>query len=173
MLLYLLRSFLDFKSLEFLGPLPFGERLFLLGGIVLGVRFLGMKEFPVYERRVQFHETDMAGIMHFSRILTWVEEAEQDVMHGIGVPAVDAKGGFPKVHVTVDYRSPLRYREVGHVRMRLLELGERSLTWGFEIWVGERLCVEGKVVTVLVSEIGRSAVIPVHWREKLGVFLVE
>ena len=30
----------------------------------------------LYERRVAFADTDMAGVAHFTAILRWVEEAE-------------------------------------------------------------------------------------------------
>lgn len=130
-----------------------------------------MSEFPVYERRVQFHETDMAGVVHFSRILTYVEEAEHDALNGIGVSVMDGRGGFPKVRVEVNYRSPLKFGECFGVGMRLVEVGGRSLTWGFVIRAEERLVAEGRVVTVLVSDGGASERIPDGWREKLDGYV--
>ena len=36
-------------------------------------------------RRVEFHETDMAGIVHFSNYFRWMESAEVDFLHARGL----------------------------------------------------------------------------------------
>ena len=132
-----------------------------------------MREFPIYSRRVQFHETDMAGVVHFSRILTYVEEAEHELMQGMGVPAMNVDGGFPKVRVAVEYSAPLRNGDEFEVKMKLVNIGETSLTWGFGIFVSEGLCVKGKLKTVLIDKSGKSKSIPSGWREVFGGYLTE
>lgn len=126
-----------------------------------------MKELPVYRRVVQFADTDMAGIVHFSRILCFVEEAEQAAMDTMQVPAMGAEGGFPKVHIDCDYRSPLRYRDEVEVQMMLEQVGERSLQWRFNLSVSGQLCAEGGLVTVFVNHQGRSAKVADEWRQRL------
>ncbi|GAA5495275.1 1,4-dihydroxy-2-naphthoyl-CoA hydrolase [Rubritalea halochordaticola] len=132
-----------------------------------------MKEFPVYERRVQFCDTDMARIVHFSKVLCMVEEAEHALLHDIGVPAVDRDGGFPKVHVEIDYRSPLRYRDIAAIHFRLLEVGSKSLSYGFRVYVGERLAAEGRITTVLIDMEGKSRVISDEWRQTLSEYVAD
>ena len=43
-----------------------------------------MSEF-VYKRRVQFAETDLAGIVHFSTIFRYMEEAEHALWRAAGL----------------------------------------------------------------------------------------
>lgn len=129
---------------------------------------MGVKEFPIYKRRVQFVDTDLAGIVHFSKILCYVEEAEHFVMQGVSVPATDASGGFPKVHVDCDYRSPLRYCDEVEIQMNLEKMGEKSLTWKFTLSVAGHCSAEGTLVTVYVSKLGKSEMLPTAYRDALS-----
>ena len=131
------------------------------------VSSIHVKEFPKYTRRVQFADTDLAGIVHFSKILCYVEEAEHYVMQELSVPAADKSGGFPKVHVDCDYRSPLRFGENAEIQMQLDKVGERSLTWKFTVRVAELISAEGSLVTVYVNKLGKSEVIPAPYRASL------
>ena len=129
---------------------------------------IGVKEFPIYKRRVQFVDTDLAGIVHFSKILCYVEEAEHFVMQGESVPAVDVSGGFPKVHVDCDYLSPLRFGDDAEIQMCLERVGGKSLTWKFIVRVADLISAEGRLVTVYVSSLGESEAIPQVYRVSLS-----
>lgn len=110
-----------------------------------------MRKFPAYLRKVQFVDTDMAGIVHFSTILRYVEEAEHFAMANAGVPPIDRKSGFPKVHMSCDYRSSLKFGDEAQIELTLQELGNRALTWSFAVCVGKRLAAEGTMVTAYVE----------------------
>lgn len=115
----------------------------------------------------------MARIVHFSKVLCIVEEAEHALLHDLGVPPVDKEGGFPKVHVEIDYRSPLHYRDLCLIEFKLLEIGSKSLTYSFKVRVGERLAAEGKITTVLIGLDGKSRVIPDEWRQTLSEYVAD
>ena len=138
--------------------------IFLSFNLAVCVSSIRVKEFPIYTRRVQFADTDLAGIVHFSKILCYVEEAEHFVMREVSVPAADASGGFPKVHVDCDYRSPLHFGDDAEIQMQLEKVGERSLTWKFTVRVAEQISAEGALVTVYVSKLGKSETIPSTYR---------
>jgi len=127
-----------------------------------------VKEFPIYKRRVQFVDTDLAGIVHFSKILCYVEEAEHFVMQQLSVKPVDASGGFPKVHVDCDYRSPLRFGDDVEIQMNLEKIGEKSLTWRFTLRVAGLYSAEGSLVTVYVSKLGEAETLPTAYRDALS-----
>ena len=52
-----------------------------------------------YRRRVQFSETDLAGIAHFSAFFRFMEEAEHALWRaaGLSIGAADITGGWPRV----------------------------------------------------------------------------
>lgn len=72
------------------------------------------------QRRIQFAETDMAGITHFSNYFRYMEETEHAFLRsrGLSVAFDDDKGklGFPKLHAECDYKRPTRYEEVMDAR---------------------------------------------------------
>ena len=60
-------------------------------------------------RRVEFHDTDMAGIVHFSNFFRYMEFAEVEFLRskGLSVAWVELNGeriGFPRVSAACDYR---------------------------------------------------------------------
>ena len=69
-------------------------------------------------RRVQFAETDLAGIVHFSNFYRYMEEAEHAFYRSLGFSVHDmprdapgSKVGWPRVHASADFRNPLRFEE--------------------------------------------------------------
>lgn len=64
------------------------------------------------ERKVQYYETDMMGIVHHSNYIKWMEEIRTAHLESIGLPYQDfeAKGIMsPVVNISVDYKAPCTY----------------------------------------------------------------
>lgn len=120
-----------------------------------------------YKRSVSFSDTDMAGVVHFTTILRYVEDAEHAALRQMDVPAISKDGGFPKVHVECDYRSPVRFGDEVCVQLELDKISTRSLSWSFVLSVKEKIAARGKIVTAMVSNKGESIEIPKEWRDKL------
>ncbi|MFC1757760.1 acyl-CoA thioesterase [Planctomycetota bacterium] len=61
-------------------------------------------------RRVEFCDTDMAGIAHFSNFFRYMEQAEHEFLRQVGKNVVlhDDRGtlGFPKLEAHCEYRHP-------------------------------------------------------------------
>ena len=68
------------------------------------------------EKRIEFSETDMAGIVHFSNFFRMMELAEHAFIRSLGfsvhMQVEQGEIGWPRVKVTCDYRKPLRFEEV-------------------------------------------------------------
>ena len=97
-----------------------------------------MSEVFEYARRVAFAETDMAGIVHFTSVLRWVEEAEAAWRRSKGeyLCRRDPDGtltGWPKVGVTADYFSPARFEDEVVVALSVDADGRTSRRWKFDI----------------------------------------
>lgn len=82
-------------------------------------------------RRVQFYETDAAGIVHFSCYLRYMEEAEHALWRaaGLSIAAPGSSYGWPRVAVTCDYRHPLRFEDECDVRIRIVAMSDKSLRY--------------------------------------------
>jgi len=66
------------------------------------IRVVPISEFH-YRRRVQFADTDLAGVVHFSWIARYMEEAEHALWReaGLSIVSPDAPLGFPRVAMAV------------------------------------------------------------------------
>lgn len=97
------------------------------------------------QARVAFHETDAAGIVHFSNFFRYAEEAETHALSTCGIGA----GGYlwPRVHAEADYLRPLRFWEPYTVSAGLETIGNTSLHWRFEICGPAGLCSEIRYIS--------------------------
>ncbi len=106
------------------------------------------------ERRVEFSDTDMAGIVHFSRLIVFMENAEHAFIEALGVGAsvtMEYEGkeiGWPRVSVQCDFVSPARFHDTVRILCVVLHKGRTSMTYGFEFSVGERLVGRGRMSSV-------------------------
>ncbi len=114
-------------------------------------------EFKV-TRRVEFSETDMAGIVHFSNFFRYMEIAEHGFYRALGYSVVmhqfDPPLGFPRVHAECDYRKPLRFEDLLEVHLLVKEKKPRVLTYLFKFRIVNTEPVEiarGSLTVVCVS----------------------
>lgn len=87
-----------------------------------------------WSRRVDFADTDTAGVVHFSAYFRYMEEAEHAFYRSLGGEAY-TRGeqetiGMPRVSARCDYRRPLRYGDTVSVRLTVREKTARSI--GYE-----------------------------------------
>jgi len=91
-----------------------------------------------FTRRVEFSETDMAGIMHFANFFRFMEAAETAFMRSLGLSVVLQKSGLnlclPRVHAECDYAAPLQFEDEVMVRLLVEKKGTRSLTYQFRFY---------------------------------------
>ena len=109
-----------------------------------------MPEGFIYTRRVQFSETDLAGIAHFSAYFRFMEEAEHALWRaaGLSIGAAEQTGGWPRVAAAFDYKSPLRFEEEFDVVVRIAGVTRRSLKYAFTVMRGDTLVGTGTMTAV-------------------------
>ena len=119
-------------------------------------------EKPTYRQlsEVAFSDTDASGWAHFSKILCYVENAEHAFLASVGIPVFSNNGGWPRVKITCDYRSPLRFQDSFEVVLHLNRIGTTSLNWQFKIFKPDTtLVAEGEMVSVKVDSNGNPTAI--------------
>jgi 4-hydroxybenzoyl-CoA thioesterase/acyl-CoA thioester hydrolase len=93
-----------------------------------------MYEFKT-QRRIEFADTDMGGITHFSRYFVFMETAEHQFLEAVGSSValeVDGKQvGWPRVAASCEYKRPARFGEVIDIDVRVSRKGEKSMTYEF------------------------------------------
>ena len=87
-------------------------------------------------RLVEFSDTDMAGIMHFSAFFRYMEAAEHELLRNLGFSVYCEIDGvpisFPRVAASCDYHSPARCEEVLDIDVTVKRVGTKSVTYGFQ-----------------------------------------
>jgi acyl-CoA thioester hydrolase len=90
----------------------------------------------VTRKRVEFGDTDMAGIVHFSNFFRYMEVAETDFLHSKGMSVswyVDGvKHGFPRVSASCDYKRPAKFEDVLDIEVSIEEIGRKSVKYRFD-----------------------------------------
>jgi YbgC/YbaW family acyl-CoA thioester hydrolase len=108
-----------------------------------------------FTRRVEFGDTDMAGIMHFSNFFRFMEAAETDFLRNRGLSVSWSEGGvkygFPRVGVKCDFKSPAKFEDLIDIDVTLESIGTKSLTYRFDFRRGETLLAVGAMTSVFVA----------------------
>jgi acyl-CoA thioester hydrolase len=109
-----------------------------------------------YRRRVQFAETDLAGIVHFSAYFRFMEEAEHALWRAAGLRIAWAgeETGWPRVAAAFDYKSPLRFEDEFDVAVTVAAVTRVTIQYGFTITRAETLIGTGTVTVASVDKRG-------------------
>ncbi len=124
------------------------------------------------ERRVEFCETDAAGIAHFSSLIIYMEQAEHALLRFLGLSVASSNSGesWPRVRVECDFISPAMFEEMISLQSTIALLGTKSVTYQHRLSIGSRPVATGKITSVCCSRLDgsmTSIIIPPHIRERL------
>lgn len=118
-----------------------------------------------YQRRVEFRDTDAAGIVHFSVFFNYMEEAECALLRDLGMDVVmtDAEGSFsfPRVSVHCDYEAPLRFGDIAMIEVSIIRLGKSSVTYRFDFSLDGEALAKGEVTAVCCRLNGKPTPMPI------------
>jgi YbgC/YbaW family acyl-CoA thioester hydrolase len=116
--------------------------------------------------RVAWVDTDAGGRIHFTAAFRWAELAETALRRELGL--MEGWGSYPRRRVEAEFYKVLLFEDEIEVRIRVENVGRTSLTWAWEIFRGDDLCVEGRTVAVHVDDAGEPAPLTDHERSVLS-----
>jgi len=111
-------------------------------------------------RRVEFRDTDAAGIAHFSAFFFWMESAEHELLRELAIPVVDGQGvsgsgsdhggraSWPRVSAGCDYKAAVRFGDEIDILVTVAEIGRSSVTYAFRFEHAGAWVAQGRVVAV-------------------------
>ena len=109
----------------------------------------------LYHRRVQFAETDLAGIVHFSCYLRYMEEAEHALWRAAGLSIVGNDLHWPRVTAYAEYKRPLRFEDEIEIEVRA-GFGRSRIEYRFEILRDTAIVAVGALTTVCARSEGNG-----------------
>ncbi|WP_227353959.1 acyl-CoA thioesterase [Haladaptatus salinisoli] len=116
---------------------------------------------------VRYRDLDTMGHVNNAVYATFLEEARFDYFRDVvGVPRDDIEGVV--AHLEIDYRRPITSTDDVTVALRVLDLGESSVTMECEIRAGDDTAATAEVVQVAVDrDAGEPSPIPPEWRDRI------
>lgn len=124
------------------------------------------KHIFLYRRRVEFADTDVAGIMHFANFFRFMEVTEHAFLRSLGLSVFpgndDVKNGapdvgWPRIHVSADYKLPLQFEEEVEIELLIKEIGKQKIEYLFRFWkdpdsaAGRVIAATGRFVVICVK----------------------
>jgi YbgC/YbaW family acyl-CoA thioester hydrolase len=127
------------------------------------------------KRQVQFAETDMAGVLHFSNYLKLMEEVEHAFWRSIGLSVVitqpDGHMSWPRVAVNCDFLAPARFEDEIDLTLNVGSLSSKSITFHITFKRGDDLLAKGQMTAVcckMYADRFESITIPDDIRRRLA-----
>jgi 4-hydroxybenzoyl-CoA thioesterase/acyl-CoA thioester hydrolase len=128
------------------------------------------------KRRIEFADTDAAGMAHFSVFFIFMEQAEHELLRHLGLSVMleDEKGpvSFPRVASRCDYQRAVKFEDVLDIEVTVVRLGKKSVTYEFHFSHDGRPVASGQTTTVCCRLRGdrepESIAIPAFVSEKLA-----
>ncbi len=112
-------------------------------------------------RLVEFSETDMAGLVHYSNFFRYMETAEHGFYRALGFSVAARKPpiGWPRVHASCDYFKPLRFEDRVEIHLLVREIKTKTITYDIRF---------RKLNAVPVEEVARGRLIVVCVNHRPG-----
>jgi 4-hydroxybenzoyl-CoA thioesterase len=125
--------------------------------------------------KVHFGDIDQAGIVYYPRFLHKFHVALEDFFSdelGIDYPTLVLRHriGLPTVHLETDFKKSLRYGDAFEVEIRVVSMGNSSITFGYTVYLEDQqeVATTGQNITVCLDMITfQKRAIPNWLREKL------
>ena len=132
-------------------------------------------------RRVEFRDTDTAGIVHFSNFFAYMEQTEHEFLRSIGQPLISEVDGkrcsWPRVAANCNYRSAILFEQMIDIELSITKLGTKSITYSFQITHAATEVADGSITAVYCEiEHGKrpkSIEIPVEFVAAVKPYLAE
>ena len=122
----------------------------------------------VLRRRIEWMDTDAAGIYHWTTVFRLAEAAEAALHTALGI-ADFTFGATPRVAVQASFARPLRFNDPVEVALTVTRLGRTSVEYALAVTGNEGPAAEGSVKSCLIDrETGRAIPWPDDIRVKLS-----
>lgn len=119
-------------------------------------------------RRIEWIDTDAAGIYHWNTVFRLAESAEAALHTALGI--VETTFGFtPRVAVQFDFTRSLRFNDIVKVRFSVAAVGRTSVRYEVSVIGTEGVAAHGHITSCLVDAAsGRPCAWPEHLRRALS-----
>ena len=107
-----------------------------------------------FRRRVQFYETDVAGLVHFSWFFRYMEEAEHAMWReaGLSIHPPDSDIGWPRIASSFEFYRPLRFEDEFDVHLRVAEMTKKTIRYECVLTKNDEKVASGSMTIACVRK---------------------
>lgn len=103
------------------------------------------------KRKIEFADTDLAGICHFARFFVFMETTEHEFLNALGTSVnLDLEGnkiGWPRLAASCEYLTPAKFEDVLDIHLKVARKGNKSMTYHFIFTRGDDVIARGKMTS--------------------------
>ena len=112
-------------------------------------------------KKIEFSETDMAGLVHFSNYFRYMEVAERDFFESLELnliqSAPDDLVGYPRTRAECKFSAPLRFGDTVKIHLAIKAIKDRSIDYQFRLFKldkkGDESAVAKGHITTIYTEL--------------------
>ncbi len=105
-----------------------------------------------HRRRVEFADTDTAGIAHFSRFFCFAEEAEHAFLRSLGWSVHQRREGyvigFPRLATRFEFQSSVVFEDEIDIHLWVRRKGTKTLTYQFAVTKDGHAVAKGEFTVI-------------------------
>jgi YbgC/YbaW family acyl-CoA thioester hydrolase len=103
---------------------------------------------------VQFYETDVAGLVHFSWFFRYMEEAEHALWReaGLSIHPPDSDIGWPRIASSFEFYRPLRFEDEFDVHLRVAEMTKKTIRYECVLTKNDEKIASGSMTIACVRK---------------------
>jgi YbgC/YbaW family acyl-CoA thioester hydrolase len=118
-------------------------------------------------RRLEWQDTDAAGIYHYTTAFRFAEAAEAALHTRLGIEGITF-GATPRVSVSFEFARPIEFNDEVQIHLVVAALGRTSVTYEVELTHAGQRVASGRVVGVFID---RATQRPEPWPETVRAAL--
>lgn len=114
-------------------------------------------------RRVEFRDTDAAGIVHFSAFFPMMEAAEHELLRSLGLSVMPRSNQttdscdiessernvtWPRVSASCQYLAAAHFEEMLEIEVKVARIGTTSVSYEFTFLRASQVLAQGKMTSV-------------------------
>lgn len=119
------------------------------------------------DRRIEWMDTDAAGIYHWTCVFRLAEAAEAELHRGLGI-ADRTFGATPRLAIAAEFVRPLRFDDEVQVELAVDEVGRTSVRYRLTIEGPDGEAALGTITTCLID---RETWRPAPWPDDVRAAL--
>jgi len=129
------------------------------------------------QRRVEFADTDQAGLVHFARFFVFMETAEHELLRSLGTEVhrewQGREIGWPRVSASCRYLSAARFADLLDIDVRVRRKGAKSLTYAIDFSRDGQPIASGELASVCCRVDGKDGLESIPIPSDMAARLVE